>query len=36
MSTDQECLGCGVDFDYDEGACPDCGRDPPSGGLIGF
>ncbi|WP_049935166.1 hypothetical protein [Haloplanus natans] len=28
MGAENECLGCGVDFDYDEGACPECGWDP--------
>jgi protein PhnA len=28
MSTEQECLGCGVDFDTDDGVCPECGWDP--------
>jgi|GEM_PF-1872377 len=28
MGAENECLGCGVDFNYDEGACPDCGWDP--------
>ena len=26
MGAENECLGCGVDFNYDEGACPDCGE----------
>jgi len=25
---DGECLGCGIEFDYREGECPECGRDP--------
>jgi protein PhnA len=28
MGAENECLGCGVDFDYDEGVCPACGWDP--------
>jgi protein PhnA len=28
MGAENECLGCGVDFDYDESACPECGWDP--------
>jgi len=28
MGAENECLGCGVDFDYDEDACPECGWDP--------
>ena len=28
MGAENECLGCGVDYDYDEGACPECGWDP--------
>lgn len=23
-----ECLGCGIEFDYSEGECPECGWDP--------
>ncbi|MEF8977980.1 MAG: hypothetical protein V5A39_03790 [Haloarculaceae archaeon] len=23
-----ECLGCGTEFDYRDGACPECGWDP--------
>ena len=25
---DGECLGCGTKFDYDDGACPECGWNP--------
>ncbi len=25
---DGECLGCGTEIDYSEGACPECGWDP--------
>jgi hypothetical protein len=28
MGAENECLGCGIDVDYDEGACPECGWDP--------
>jgi hypothetical protein len=28
MAAVNECLGCGVDVDYAEGACPECGWDP--------
>lgn len=28
MSMTGECLGCGVDFDYAEDACPECGWEP--------
>lgn len=28
MGAEQECLGCGVDFDTDDGVCPECGWDP--------
>jgi len=28
MAAVNECLGCGVDFDYAEGACPECGWSP--------
>lgn len=27
MATTGECLGCGVEFDYEEAACPECGWD---------
>jgi len=25
---DGECLGCGIEFEYDEGDCPECGWGP--------
>ncbi|GAB6860531.1 hypothetical protein ACFR97_08655 [Haloplanus litoreus] len=28
MGAENECLGCGVDIDYDADACPECGWDP--------
>jgi protein PhnA len=28
MGAENECLGCGVDFDYDLDACPACGWEP--------
>ena len=28
MGAENECLGCGVDFDYDEGVRPECDWDP--------
>ncbi|WP_251341784.1 hypothetical protein [Haloplanus halophilus] len=28
MGAENECLGCGVDFDYDLEACPECGWSP--------
>ena len=27
MGMDGECLGCGVEFDYGEEECPECGWD---------
>lgn len=27
MAMEGECLGCGIDIDYDEGPCPECGWD---------
>ncbi|MFB6102050.1 MAG: hypothetical protein ABEJ73_05740 [Haloplanus sp.] len=35
MGAENECLGCGVDFDYDVGTCPECGWSPADFGERG-